>query len=170
LPELEHEEATEVEVEITDLDPQHKSGQVFNGWLHGHRLSSRTRTWMALFTVLGVALYSFLLLSPSHGTGISNLGITPNRPIFSSSHRAPLPVVQRVIVHNVIYLVDQDGLVKALWTRHKYVYVLWQHYVAPFSTLLSVDHNVVYLVSPRGRIVALRASDGVVLWTRKVTR
>ena len=170
LPELEHEEAIEAEFEITDLDPQHKSSPALNRWLDGQRLSSRTRLWMALFTILGVALFSLLLVSPLHVTGTPNLVKASNAQFFPSSHPAPPHFVQMLIVHNVIYLVDQDGLVKALWTRHKYVYVLWQHNVAPSSTLLSVDHNIVYLVSPRGRIVALRASDGAVLWTRRGTR
>jgi len=170
LYELEREEAVEAEFEITDLDPQHKSDRILNRWLHGHRLSSRTRLWMALLTILGVALFSLLLANPLHLPGTSNLQKASNGQIFPSSHHAPPHSVQMVIVHNVIYLIDQDGLVKALWTRHKYVYVLWQHYVAPSSRLLSMDHNVLYLASPRGRIVALRASDGVVLWTRRGTR
>ncbi|HAT44345.1 MAG TPA: hypothetical protein DCS90_04505 [Ktedonobacter sp.] len=36
----------------------------------------------------------------------------------------------------------------------------------PSSKLLKVEHNVVYLASPDGSIVALRANDGTVLWSK----
>jgi hypothetical protein len=169
LHELGHEDAIEVEFEFTDLDPRRKSSPALNWWLDGQHLSSRTRLEMALFTILGVVLFSWLLVSSLHLPGTSNLQKASNGHIFPSSNQAPSHSVQMLIVHKVIYLVDQDGLVKALWTRHKYVYVLWQHNVAPSSRLLKVDHNVVYLASPGGSIVALRASDGAVLWTRRGT-
>jgi len=122
---------------------------------------------MALFTILGVALFSLLVVSPLHLTEASGLEKAPNGPIFTPSHQVSSEYVQMVAVHKVIYLIDQDGLVRALWTRHKYVYLLWQRSVAPSSRLLRVDHNVVYLASPDGSRIALRASDGAVLWIRK---
>jgi hypothetical protein len=161
------EEALEVEVEITDLDPQTKSNRIFNRWLDGQRLSLRTRLWMALFTILGVALFFLLLLSPWQVTGASHLQQASTERSFSASHPAPPRPMQMVVVHQVTYLLDQDGLLRALWTRHKYVYVLWQHSAAPSSQLLRVDHNVVYLAAPNGSRVALRASDGAVLWAKK---
>ena len=164
--EFEHEEALEAECEITDLDPQKKSSQALNRWLHGQRLSFRTRLGMALFTILGVALFSWLLVSPLYVTGVSPLEQASHGPIFTPSHQAPSSHLQILVVQKVIYLMDQDGLVRALWTRHKYVYLLWQYHVAPSSKLLRVDHNVVYLAAPDGRLVALRASDGAVLWTK----
>ena len=35
------------------------------------------------------------------------------------------------------------------------------------SRLLKVDHNIVYVAAPDGTVIALRASDGGVLWTKK---
>ncbi len=165
--ELEHEAALEAEVEITDLDPHHKSSRAFNGWLDGQHLSFRTRLWMALFTILGIALFSLLLLSPLQLTEASHLEKASHGPILTPSHYTSSGSVQMVVVDKVIYLLDQDGLVRALWARHKYMYVLWQYTAAPSSKLLRVDHNVVYLAAPDGSIVALRASDGAVLWTRR---
>ena len=167
--ELEQEEALEAECEITDLDPQKKSSQALNRWLHGQRLSFHTRLGMALLTILGVALFSLLLVSPLHLTGASHLEQTSNGHISTPSSHAQLHSVQMLVVHQVIYVIDQDGVVKALWTRHKYMYLLWQCSVAPSSHLLRVDHNVVYLASPDRNIIALRASDGAVLWTRRRT-
>ena len=167
LQELEQEEALEVEVEITDLDPPTKSSRIFTRWLDGQRLSVRTRLWMALFTILGVALFSLLLLSPWQMTGASHLEQASTGGSFMASHPAPPRHVQMVVVHQVTYLLDQDGLLSALWTRHKYVYLLWQRSVALSFQLLRVDHNVVYLVAPNGSRVAFRASDGTVLWVKK---
>ncbi len=166
--ELEHEEALEAEVEITDLDPQKKSGRTVNRWLHGQRLSSQIRLWMALLTILGVALFFWLLVSPLHLTGASDLEQVSYGQTFTPSNHLQPSVAQVLVVQGVIYVLDRDGLVQALWTRHKYMYLLWQYYVAPSSKLLRVDHNVVYLACPDGRIVALRASDGAVLWTKRV--
>ena len=167
MQELEQEKALEAEVEITDLDPPTKSSRIFNRWVDGQRFSLRTRLWMALFTIIGVALFSLLLLSPWHLTGSSNLEQASTERSFTASHPAPPRPVQMVVVHQVIYLLDQDGLLSALWTRHKYLYLLWQHSAAPSSQLLRVDNNVVYLAAPNGSRVALRASDGAVLWAKK---
>ncbi len=160
-------EALEAECEITDLDPHKKGSQFKARLLHDHRLSFGTRLWMALLTVLGAALFSWLLMSPLHLAGMPQFEKASNEHIFTPSHQASSGYVQMIMVQHVIYLIDQDGLVSALWTRHKYVYVLWQHTVAPFSRLVRVDHDVVYLASPNGSTVALRASDGTVLWIRK---
>ena len=167
MQELEQEEALEAEVEITDLDPPTKSSRIFNRWVDGQRLSLRTRLWMAVFTILGVVLFSLLLLSPWLVTEASHLEQASTGRSFTASHPAPPRHVQRLVVHQVIYLLDQDGLLRALWTRHKYVYLLWQYSVAPSFQLLRVDHNVVYLAAPNGSRVALRASDGAVLWAKK---
>ncbi len=167
LQELEQEEALEAEVEITDLDPPTKSSRIFNRWVDGQRLSLRARLWMALFTILGVALFSLLVLSPWQMTGASHLEQASTEHSFTASYPAPTRHVQMVVVHHVTYLLDQDGLLRALWTRHKYVYVLWQRVVAPSSQLVRVDHNVVYLAAPNGSRVAFRASDGTVLWVKK---
>lgn len=156
----------EAEFEITDLDPQERSRQADNRWVHSQGLSLRTRLWMALFTVVGVGLFSWLLLSPLHVTGAANLAQASGGHGSTSANQASLYPVQVIVVQNVIYTLDQDGLVSALWTRHKYVYVLWQKSVAPSSNLLRVEHNVVYLAAPDGSMVALRASDGAVLWTQ----
>jgi outer membrane protein assembly factor BamB len=166
LHELEREAALEVEFEITDLDPQRKSSRAFNRGVHGQGLSLQTRLWMALFTILGVVLFSWLLVSPLHVTGAANLEQASQGYVFTPSNQVLLHSAQVIVVQNVIYTLDQDGLVSALWTRHKYVYVLWQKSVAPSSNLLRVEHNVVYLGAPDGSMVALRASDGAVLWTQ----
>ena len=168
--ELEQEEALEAECEIMDLDPPKKSGRTLNPWLHGQNLSLRTRVGMALVTILGVALLAWLVVSPLHLMGASHLEKAPNGPIFTTSNQASPRHVQELVVHNVIYLINEDGLVKAVWMRHKYVYLLWQHFVAPSSKLLKVDHNVVYLAAPDGSLVALRTTDGAVLWTKRGAR
>ena len=164
--EPEQEKALEAECEITDLDPPKKSSRALNTWLHGQNLSSRARLGMALGTILGVALLAWLVVSPLHLMGASHFEKSSYGPIFKTSNQASPRHVQVLVVHNVIYLIDENGLVKAVWMRHKYVYLLWQHSVAPSSRLLRVDHNVLYLTSPGGHLVALRASDGAVLWTK----
>ena len=164
---LHEPEPEEAECEITDLDPHKKGSRALNRLLHGHRLSFGTRLWMALLTILGAALFSWLLMSPLHLAGVPQFEKASNEHIFTPSHQASSGYVQMIMVHHVIYLIDQDGLVSALWTRHKYVYVLWQHAVAPSSRLVRVDHDVVYLAAPDGSRVALRASDGAVLWIRR---
>ena len=167
--ELELEETMAAEFEIIDLDPQQKGSQTVNRWLDGQRFSFRTRLGMAFFTILGVALFSLLLVRPLHLTGASHLEQASNGHISTPPSHAQLHSVQVLVVHQVIYVIDQDGKVRALWTRHKYMYLLWQYSVAPSSHLLRVDHNVVYLASPDRNIIALRASDGAVLWTKRRT-
>jgi len=167
--ELGHEETMAAEFEIMDLDRQHNGSRTVYRWVDGQHFSFRTRLGMALFTIVGVALFSLLLVSPLHLTGASHLEQTSNGHISTPSSHAQLHSVQMLVVHQVIYVIDQDGVVKALWTRHKYMYLLWQCSVAPSSHLLRVDHNVVYLASPDRNIIALRASDGTVLWTKRGT-
>ena len=168
--ELEQEEALEAECEITDLNPLEKSSRGLNPWLHGPGLSFRMRLGMALVTILGVALLAWLVVSPLHLTGASHLETASYGPNFTPSGQASPRYVQMLVVHNVIYLIDQDGWVKAVWMRRKYVYLLWQHSVAPSSKLLRVSHNVVYVAAPDGSVVALRANDGAVLWSRRAPR
>src|SRR5260221_11819972 len=163
----EPKQALEAECEVTDLDPHKKGSRALNRLLHDHRLSFGTRIWMALLTILGAALFSWLLMSPLHLAGIPQFEKTSNEHIFTPSHQASSGYVQMIMVHHFIYLIDREGLVSALWTRHKYVYVLWQHAVAPSSRLVRVDHNVVYLAYPDGSRVALRATDGAVRWMRR---
>jgi len=170
LRQLEYEEIVAAEFEIIDLDPQQKGSQTVNRWLDGQRFSFRTHLGMAFFTILGVAIFSLLLVSPLHLTGASHLEQASNGHISTPSSHAQLHSVQVLVVHNIIYLIDQDGLVKAVWMRHKYFYLLWQHFVAPSSKLLKVDHNVVYLAAPDGSLVALRTTDGAVLWTKRGAR
>jgi hypothetical protein len=167
LHELEHEEAFEAEFEITDLDPHEQGGRTLNRRVYGQHLSSRTRLWMALSTILGIALFSLLLVNTLPSTGASQPGKASPGQSFTPANQAPPSHVQMLIVDKVIYMLDQDGVVSALWTRHKYVYLLWKDYVAPSSKLLRVDHGVVYLASPDGSQVALRASDGALLWSNR---
>ena len=169
MPELEPEEPLEAAWEITDLDPHKKSSPRLYRWVDGQRLSFRTRLCLALCTILGLALLAWLAVSPLHLPRAFQLETASAESIYTPSHQAPSHSVQMVVTQNVIYLLDPDGLVSALWTRHKYVYVLWQQSVAPSSKLLGVDHQVVYLAAPDGRIVALRTSDGAVLWTKRRT-
>ena len=163
--ELEHEEAFETEFEITDLDPHKQRSRTLNRWVHGQRLSSRARPW--LFTVLGITLFSLLLVSTWPSTGASQSRKASTGQSFTRATQAPPSHVQILIVQKVTYLLDQDGVMRALWTRHKYIYLLWQDDVAPSSKLLRVDHDVVYLASPDGGIIGLRASDGTVLWSKR---
>lgn len=167
MQEPEQEAALEAEVEITDLDPPTKSNRICRRWVDGQRLSVWTRMGMALFTLLGVAFFSWLLVSQWPVAAASHRQAASAGGSFTASHPAPSRHVQMVVVQNVIYLLDQDGLLRALWTRHKYVYVLWQHSMAPSFQLLRVDHDIVYLASPNGSRVAFRASDGAVLWAQK---
>ena len=166
---LEHEGTMAAEFEIMDLDPQQEGSRTVNRWVDGQGFSFRTRVGMALFTILGVALFSLLLVRPLHLTGASHLEQASNAHISTPPSHAQLHSVQVLVVHQVIYVIDQDGKVRALWTRHKYMYLLWQYSVAPSSHLLRVDHNVLYLATPDRNIIALRASDGAVLWTKRGT-
>ena len=121
--------------------------------------------------VTNVLLFlAWLVVSPLHLMGASHVEKASYGPIFTTSNHVSPRYVQVLVVHNVIYLIDQDGLVKAVWMRHKYFYLLWQHFVAPSSKLLKVDHNVVYLAAPDGSLVALRTTDGAVLWTKRGAR
>jgi hypothetical protein len=122
---------------------------------------------MALFTLLGIAFFSWLLVSQWPVTGASHRHPASIGGSFTASHPATPYHVQMIRVQHVIYLLDQDGLLRAVWIRHKYVYLLWQQSVAPSSQLLQVDHDVVYLAGPHGSRIALRASDGTVLWAKK---
>ena len=161
--EREYEEALEAEFEITDLDPPKKSNRTLNRWVHGHQPSFLRRLSMALLTILGVALFCLLVASPWNVVGASHLEKASTGHSFPPSNQAWPRQVQMLVVDKVIYLLEQDGLVSALWTRHKYTYLLWQRLVTPSSKLLRVEHNVVYLTAPDGSLVALRASDGAVL-------
>src|SRR5260370_41068108 len=67
---LHEPEPEEAECEITDLDPHKKGSRALNRLLHGHRLSFGTRLWMALLSILGAALFSWLLMSPLHLAGV----------------------------------------------------------------------------------------------------
>ncbi len=118
---------------------------------------------MALGTLLGVALLALLVVSPWHLTGASQVGKTSSnlQVVYQASPHAE----QVVIVGRFVYSLDQDGVVSARWTRHKYVYLLWQQRVAPSFQLLRVDQDVVYLGAADGSMVALRGSDGAVLWS-----
>lgn len=169
LRELEHEETMAAEFEIIDLDQLLKGSRTVNRWMDGQRFSFRTRLGMALLTILGVALFSLLPLSPLQLTGVSHLEQASNESISTPSSHAQLHPVQVLVVRQVIYVIDQNGVVRALWARHKYMSLLWQYTVAPSSHLLRVDHNVVYLASPNRNIIALRASDGTFLWTKRGT-
>jgi hypothetical protein len=166
LHELEQDEALEAECVITDLDSPQNSNAALSLWLHGQRLSLRTRMGMALVTILGAALLVWLVVSPLHLTGNSHFESVSYEPIFTSSNQVSSYYIQGLVVHNIIYEVDQNGLVRAFWMRHKYVYFLWQRYVAPFSMLLRVENNVLYLATRHGSLIALRASDGAVLWSK----
>ena len=161
--EREHEEALEAEFEITDLDPQKKSNRNLNRWVHGHQFLFRIRLSMALLTILGFALFSLLLVSPWHVAGASHQEKASTGHAFPPSNQARPRQLQILVVDKVIYLLDQDGLVSARWTRQRYTYLLWQRLVAPSSQLLRVEHNVVYLAAPDGSLVTLRARDGIVL-------
>jgi len=161
------EEALADVVTITDLDPPTKRSRLFTQWVEGHRLVFRTRLCMALFTLLGVALFAVLLVSPWHLTGAGHLTQAPTAGSFTRAQPPPTHPVQMVVEHHVIYLLEPDGQLMALWTRHKYIYVLWQYSAARSYQLVGVMHNVVYLVAPNGSRVALRASDGTVLRAKK---
>ena len=161
------EEALASDMTITDLDPPPKRSLLFTQWIDGHRFAFRTRLWMALFTLLGLALFAVLLVSPWHLAGAGHLTPAPTGGSFTRAQPTPSHPVQMVVEHHVIYLFEPDGLLMALWTRHKYVYVLWQYAAARSYQLGGVKHNVVYLVAANGSRVALRASDGTVLRAKK---
>jgi len=170
----EQEEALAAEVTITDLDPPTRCSRIFNQWVDGQQLAFRTRLWMTLFTLLGVALFSVLLVSrgvslppPWHMTGAAHLAQAPTGGNVTRAQPTPSHPMQMVIEQHVIYLLEPDGLLRALWTRHKYVYVLWQYSVGSSYQLVGVEHNVVYLAALNGSRVALRASDGAVLKAKK---
>jgi len=161
------EEALAGDVTITDLDPPTKRSRLFTQWVDGQRFAFRTRLWMALFTLLGLALFAVLLVSPWHLTGAGHLTQAPTGGSFTRAQPTPSHPVQMVVEHHVIYLLEPDGLLRALWTRHKYMYVLWQFSAAQSYQLVGVEHNVVYLIALNGSRVLLRASDGAVLRAKK---
>ena len=167
LPELEHEEALQAEYQITDLDLYQQNSQAINRWSHIQHLSFRTRPWMALFTVLAVALFSWLLVSSVYLSGASHLAKTSTARGLTPLNLVQPRSGQMLVVEKVVYVIDGNGVVTALWARHRYVYLLWQRTMTPFSQFIRVDQNVVYLASPDGSIVALRASDGTVLWIQE---
>jgi hypothetical protein len=167
LHEQDDQEANAAALEITNLDPQKESSPACKRWLDGQRLSVRARLWLALFTLGGVALFSWLVLSQVHVTGASPLEKGSTEALITSLPEVRPRYVQIVVVHQVIYLLDQDGLLKAMWRRQKYTYLLWQQRVAPSSQLVRVDQDVVYLATPGGRTVALRASDGALVCKTK---
>ena len=118
--ELEHEGTMAAEFEIMDLDPQQEGSRTVNRRVDGQRFSFRTRVGMALFTILGVALFSLLLVRPLHLTGASHLEQASNGHISTPPSHAQLHSVQVLVVHQVIYVIDQDGKVRALWTLKIY--------------------------------------------------
>ncbi len=119
MPEMEADGAGETAWEITDLDTHHKSNSKGYRCVDGHRLSFRTRLCLAPCTFLGLALFSWLLLSSLHMPEASPLEPASSRLLSMPSHAAPSRSVQMVVVQNVIYLLEQAGLLSALWTRHK---------------------------------------------------
>jgi len=161
------EEARASDLTITDLDPPPKRSRLFTQWIDGHRFAFRTRLWMALFTLLGLALFAVLLVSPWYLTGAGHLTQASTGGSFPRAQPTASHPVQMVVEHHVIYLLEPNGLLMALWARHKYVYVLWQYAAARSYQLGGVKHNVVYLVAANGSRVALRASDGTVLRAKK---
>ena len=161
------EQALEADFEIIDLDLEKKSSQLFNQWLDGQRFSLKARFSMTFLTILGVILLSWLLITPLHSIIASHPASVSSEPSFINANSAPSGYTQMLVVHNVIYLIDHDGLVRAIWTRKKFVFQLWYRYVTPSSKFLKIEHNIVYLSSPDGSIVALRAHDGTVLWRKK---
>jgi hypothetical protein len=165
LSELEQETVLAADVEITDLDlPGQRSRPVMR-WRDGQRLLPRTRLWMGLGTMLGVAVLCLLVVGSLHLTGAAQLEKSSTQPIVPAAREAsPLPE-QVVIVGRFVYTLNKDGLVSVQWSRHRNVYVIWQQHVAPASQLLRVDQEAVYIATPNGNIIALRSSDGTLLWT-----
>ncbi len=118
---------------------------------------------MGLGTLLGAALLGLLVVSPWHLVGASQVGKTSSTS--GAVYQASLQADQVVIAGRFVYSLDQDGVLTARWSRHKYVYLLWQQRVAPSFQLLRVDQDVVYLGAADGSMIALRGSDGTLLWS-----
>ncbi len=108
MPEMEADDAGETAWEITNLDPHHKSNSKVHRYVDSHGLSFRTRLCMALCTILGLALFSWLLLSSLHMPEASSLEPASSRLLSMPSHVAPSRSVQMVVVQNVIYLNRTD--------------------------------------------------------------
>lgn len=129
---------------------------------------------MSLLTLLGTVMLGLLLAYPPHIPGqaaghTQTLLDRQTDPLasFNSTASNPSNVKQWMIVDRVTYLLTQDGIVKALWLRHGFYYQLWLHYVPPSSMLMRVANHVLYFAAPDGTLIALRTSDGYVLWIRK---
>ena len=110
----------------------------------GRGFLPRRRMWMGLGTLLGVALLGLLVVSPWHLVGASQAGKTSSTS--GAIYLAALQTEQAeqvVIVGRFVYSLDKDGVLTARWSRHRYVYLLWQQRVAPSFQLLRVDQDVV---------------------------
>jgi hypothetical protein len=168
-PEPEHEpeqqSAFETEVEITDLDPRQQRRRPVTRGAGGQRLSPRTRLVMALCTLLGLVLLALLVLNPWHLAGTSQLANPSQSQLLAARRQVSSRGGQAVVAGHFTYLLEKNGLVSALWTRKKYIYLLWQQTVPPSSQLLHADQNGVYLVTPDGSIIALRSRDGTLFWS-----
>ena len=156
IPDPEHAEGGETEVEITDLD----SGKVSARSTR----QNRVRAWMSLAMIAGTALLVVaILVSVSHLPKAATVTVPPVRVNYP---------VSLSVVDGICYTTAPNGVVTAL--RVSDGSLLWRHAggkTGEESTIV-VD-GVVYLApllpsgsnDPTVTIEALRASDGSPLWS-----
>jgi outer membrane protein assembly factor BamB len=156
------------EVEITDLDSPSKTGKVPKRPAGRREVRLfRTRTWMSLAIIAGIALLAFaVLLNVSHVHKAARMTIQPvqiNYPVSLSE------------VEGICYANAPNGVVTAFRVRDGVL--IWRHVGRSKSEeSATVVDGVIYLtpILPNGSHVtsmtveALRARDGVSLWSRSL--
>jgi len=155
-------------VEITDLDSPSKSGKVPKKFIRWSQAPSfRTRTLMSIAIITGIGLLVFtVLLSVSHVPKAVRVTVQPvqiNYPVSLS------------VVDGICYANAPNGVVTAFRVRDGVL--IWRHVGRTQSEeSATVVDGVIYLtpILPNGSddtsmtVEALRARDGVSLWSRSL--
>ncbi len=169
IPDPEHAEVSETEVEITDLDTPPESGKVPGRFTRQGRMSSfRVRTWMSIAVIIGIALLGVaVLVSVSRVPKVARVTV-PDQITYS---------VSLSVFDGICYATSTNGVVTAL--RVSDGALLWRHAggKAGEESTIVVD-GVIYLVpflpqdstATTVTVEALRASDGTALWSRTLLR
>jgi hypothetical protein len=155
------------EVEITDLDSPSKTDKFQTGPASWRKVRLfRTRTWMSIAIIVGIALFVFtVLLNVSHVPKAVRVNVQP----VQINYPASLSVVDGICYANA-----PNGVVTAF--RIKDGVLIWRHVGRTTSEESATVDGVIYLAPnlPFGSHVtsmtveALRARDGVSLWSRSL--
>ncbi len=166
IPEPEHAEEGNSEVEITDLDSPPEAGKAPGRPTRRRRVSKfRVRAWMSIAVFVGVAILVVTVLG--------NLLHLPQAAKVPATHAAINYPVSLSVVAGVCYASSSSGVVTAL--RINDGKSLWRHASGKAGEgSITVIDGVIYLaplLPPDSKasnitIEALRASNGSQLWTR----